>query len=1591
MVVSLSPPAPKYNVVSLDANFEKRYTDESLEAQADRAAYALADQFPNERVKSDFWLGHEKRLRDLAFAQESVAERKRKLGLVQHVSAKAASENRPISVIERDILLNLSKEELDADPNSIIEKLYARRQTEEFMKANISDVVAVEEDTPEVVPVIRSALEDIQAKQQIAQTVLAEVQKKYEDSSLLEKVGNFAVQLIPLYTWAHQHNAIAGSGSNIMTGSNIEEQSRSLYLTPSLVEFERKLRTAVNELSESNLMEAVQFASSMVSYTGTDALWDNIFFGLDAIDVGVTGAAVAGARLMKKGKSAVKATAIPGGTSERARKVIQGDIAGAARVKAKSRLDQISGATPHKGLRELTGSGPGLLDPKSYTRDAGSLSNERAARLEEELSRNTELLVSTMTDFSHIGRIGDEAAEVGFTLAEKAFRQTYRNLEDSVVDVRHVRESEDVFGGVDHIEVLVGKKDATGFNSEQNAKYFAEKQYRLPEGSYSIVADSGNFFIRMTKTIDETDLRVTDLRIPTQNKTPVSLATTILGGLRSNTYLVSPEHGAWRKVATYGGQGVLARLSEIAKPFEALGKNEYTRLKEFMDVERIRLSGKGAEFRTVGEFEKGWMEKFGNLPSDNETRAWFTYKQVLDFDHIHRNISTYRDKARLGVEQVSVGYSRSTETGGKPRWNYVNSDFFEGRTIQSLPSPQEAYTVGWVDPENGRWHFSISNRIGLPDRGSWDAVQEGLSKGDYKVIQVFNPRDEAVRGMLGEKLVAGEPVQYMIVKNTKTKPLSFEQVPYNPDQAYHDTSGFYIRQAKSHRTKFNRRIIDGDVVVQRAISGAEGKEALESWEAARQMLRKIVMEGTDDYTRLSDFISRRLPVSSVEELVSHFRLPGVDNPDAVFDLDTPFVLAEAGKKSGDVVPYGSMFSDEFVDLNASTHTLGNRVITNRVSSNNLGTQQNPVFGVNPAASIDPMETIRRSAERIARSRYYDDYVHRSVEDWLTEFNDTMGVPRAELMANPLKAIQNPQFMKDFPDKGKLKAAKESRRAILELLGRDSLDQTALKYVRQKVLDGIYKAHGQRASAIADTWLWDEKADPSSILRAGVFHFKLGLFNPVQLPLQGMASLHAMAIDGNPVRAMQSVFGYSFLRQKDLMQGNTKASKMLTERMANALGVKSDTLNEMYDTWKASGMDRISGEYSQLDDILNPKLFVSPTTGRKAMDAGTFFFKEGNNIHRGTSFALSFLRWRKENPEALINNKALQQIVDRADTLYINMARDSNAQWQRGPISIPSQFFAFQARVMEQLWGGKLTGAEKARLLAVNSALWGIPVGAAGPLVGALWPVHESVQQYMLENGIDGDASIITKTLTEGILDMGVEIATGRDMNVNERFGPGGLSWFKDILEGDGYDVLTGASGSWVGDMLGSLSPFGTALVSVFDSESDFYQPTKEDILAVFKNVSSVNNTVRAMEVYNLGEWLTRNGQLVKKEDKGDFMSAVLSAVGLTPDEIIETYSKMTSNKQFDAARRQVTAEVGIDFRRALKFAQSGDRENADVYFRRAHIRMQLAGLNPIERGEIFRNLVGQYRSLIDTIGWDFVIRDPEKRLQHHIRQVQESR
>ena len=280
---------------------------------------------------------------------------------------------------------------------------------------------------------------------------------------------------------------------------------------------------------------------------------------------------------------------------------------------------------------------------------------------------------------------------------------------------------------------------------------------------------------------------------------------------------------------------------------------------------------------------------------------------------------------------------------------------------------------------------------------------------------------------------------------------------------------------------------------------------------------------------------------------------------------------------------------------------------------------------------------------------------------------------------------------------------------------------------------------------------------------------------------------------------------AYTLQRYMGFNSTKEFQEEIARHAAKLGWKKEHFLEATRGLRESGFDRIGGEHAYRNDYFEVKLTQS--AAGNFLDFGTTFFTEGEQLVRMTAWNGAYRQWRKANPTKAFDNRAKQEVLGRADLYSVNMTAASNAQWQRGLMSVPTQFWAYQARLMDQLLGKRLTGKEKARLLATYGVLYGFPTSISAGL--GLAPVGDIIKTHLEAKGISYDENVVTQGLVNGWLQVLTEMGTGARLDWS-RYGHGGLTAPWDFLIGeiDGTELIHGVAGTVFGDM---FADFGAEL------------------------------------------------------------------------------------------------------------------------------------------------------------------------------------
>ena len=358
-----------------------------------------------------------------------------------------------------------------------------------------------------------------------------------------------------------------------------------------------------------------------------------------------------------------------------------------------------------------------------------------------------------------------------------------------------------------------------------------------------------------------------------------------------------------------------------------------------------------------------------------------------------------------------------------------------------------------------------------------------------------------------------------------------------------------------------------------------------------------------------------------------------------------------------------------------------------------------------------------------------------------------------------------------------------------------------------------------------------------------------------------------------------------------------------------------------------------------------------------------FFKAGEQAVRDTAYFTAYADWRAANPTAVLNNRAMGDIGRRFDTLSMNMTRASNAVYNEGILSIPTQFCTWNARFTEQMLGKQLTLGEKSRALAAYSTMYGVPATLGGVTFGVVpYMNYQDIRQYALTNGINVSDKFY-QLFSEGLPAMLTNMVTGHDTDF-QRFSPNATQ-LKDIIDGKKsvLEMLGGASGGFVQKMMTAMYPAYMYGMNAFKKDSGF--PLKmDDFQSLAEVVSSFSNAEKAIIGLNIGQYVAKNENKVIKSI--DTFESVMLGLGLQPKRASDAYSILDYAKNQKSAQEKMGKIMQENYKIAIRAGARGDSQTMTDYMTRTHTLAASANFTKAQEIELFRKASRDSSDLIDA-------------------------
>lgn len=820
------------------------------------------------------------------------------------------------------------------------------------------------------------------------------------------------------------------------------------------------------------------------------------------------------------------------------------------------------------------------------------------------------------------------------------------------------------------------------------------------------------------------------------------------------------------------------------------------------------------------QYDELMQRAYNRGATDNEWKTYNTLRQFNDFEYYLRNSVMYNDKVVRGVRSVSFntteGSTKKVLKGIKlDRVNaFVDNNLnTKPRTITYNLSTGQAFTKGKV----------ISDK-------EWASLKEQ----GYKLITLEGNGVE-INGWTYKTLLAK-------ADNVIDENLRFDQLQYRPGGHRMYENPHFIKQARWIKQPDGTKSLVNPLTIANPATPAEAAEMAKRLNEALRLVRE---ESADAETL--DALFKNIGGLNGEEFLENIAKGRIDKDEvfeALYNREKPSKYSEYK----DVLQY--------VDEDASGFN-GFLEDTGRMYYSKKGDHLPDFYG-NNAPTLDAFESINMALSNVARLVGWNEYRMASVERWVTSARKYLNTEDLRGDLTPYRIFQDGVFRDDSLSATVRDGLEAQRQIIKRNLGwKTPADLSSERLGRQLVewVNGSDTA-GIRNEA-AKVVAWAATKDPLQYLKGWAYDLKLGFFNPGQLVLQATTMFSTMSL--SPKFGLQAFQAMPVIRALAYKNFKPEFVKPIAEKMWKVSGFSSaDEMIEFIDDFARSGTDKVKNTNQLIGDHGSHAAMDGFTTGiSRLRENGRVFLDMAEEMNQSVAYGIA---WREARGQKFASKAERNAYVAmRAEDYSLSMKRESAASWQRGLMSIPTQFWAYNMRMMEALVGKQFTPSQKIRLGLMQFGL----SGAYGVPVAGLF-----AEGYKALTGDAPDPGTGWAVLERGFIDAGVYYMTGADIEIGRRIGTGsfltdqvkelfGLSQFGptsvvEFLGGPTYSIGSGVLGS-----LGAVAKYAIA-----EAGSEEMPLTEASLTKVAGEVSTIGNVLKGLMILQYGTLITSKGSTV---------------------------------------------------------------------------------------------------------------------------------
>jgi hypothetical protein len=912
-----------------------------------------------------------------------------------------------------------------------------------------------------------------------------------------------------------------------------------------------------------------------------------------------------------------------------------------------------------------------------------------------------------------------------------------------------------------------------------------------------------------------------------------------------------------------------------------------------------RLSAIRERWLTRQEIDQLVDRQWGRPATEAEQKAYEDLRLFNDMDWELRNAEMYLDGVQKGKESVKF----------KTKWGQeVDEDVVIDYNMEKIPM-ERVY-----DASRGK-HY-------VHGRNSLDTKTLTTMKNNGYVMASF-PN--------GFRLPEGIVVNKVLIKKVdiEISPLRRTQLAYAEGGHRMYTSRNFVKQGrKGKQADTGSEYLAAPATFRTAENIAEARKWADKMNAARIAVKE---NRAITSTELDELVFKQDPAyPSGQEFLDGVidETYDLEHPfEALFDRELPSMYNQSG------MDVSRLFNEDELGINGYYRTTG------RMYTSSKGEILRDTKG-ELADVLDPFDTLSRSLSQVTRKIGMFNYKMNAVERFTNTYKGFLASDPNIKSASQMLIDGKVAEGVSLEMKNQIEA---QRAAILNVLRFETPADRAARQMWQATAEKIIGDGSSQARKFAhDAMWWWKDSDPIGALRGLAFDMKLGMFNVGQLLVQSSTMISAMAV--SPKFGLQGMAGLFPMHAYILKGGSENVLDALAKRgVGKVMGFESvDEFKDYARHAYKHGFMEMNGSHIMINNYGPNAHFGSfGEKATRAREQARVFFYTSETWNRLVAYRIA---WGEARKKGLTPNSPefTSTILKTADDYSFNMTNESAAYWQKGILSIPTQFWAYNMRMMDAMFGKSITGWARARLIGANLGM----AGAAG--IPGLQALSEYIKQ---KNGKSPDIDSLAGVADRGIIDFINYKLTGNDVLIGERVGTGG--WASDVvksLTGNSEygtqsfaDIAGGATYSITKNTSKTL--FNLAKYLAAENGDETVGPiTTENLMNVLKEVSTFSNANKAMMIHQYGMLKSNTGTVLVSDLPPDH--AIYTMLSFRPAKAEEIGYMLAWQKNKSENLKEISTKLRNWRQEALVTGQY------EKYWTKANVLMRMVPIQ--DRREILR-------------------------------------